>query len=431
MDPKLLEELFQKALAPIVADVAEMKRAKAASTPGAGVLGAAPNAPAVPGIDPTTPWSEQKQAIREAAYRSGIDPHEGRGLGFARIVRAIHEIRNSTDRGVTQERLASSLKRIGALAEEKSVRAMEASSFGDGGSFIPEMYSTDFINVLRAEAIFLSLNPVVVPLNEKGNMTFPSNTAASTGYWIGEGEAITKSQPSTGQVKLSAKKAGGLIPVSNDLLRYGGALVDQMLRDDLVKTIRLLADLAYIRGSGSSAQPRGVRYAVDQTNNVITAVNSLSPSLTQVDADLDKLDAALDDADVPEIRRGYMMNGRTKRYIRSLRDGLGGYPYRAEIDAGMLRGRPLRTTTQIPKNLGSGTNESELYLVEFTEAMAGIANDVRLDFDPNGTWVESGTTQSGFATDTSVMRAIVETDFQLRHNKGAAVLTAVKWGSPT
>lgn len=414
-----IEELLKKHVTPLNDEIAKLKRGTPATTPGIEMLG----------YKPELPWSEQTSEVRRRAYERGLDPHKGAGLGFARVIRGIYSIRRSVDRDLNQDRLAKVLEGFGAGEEAKAVRAMEASTFGSGGSFIPEVYASEFIAVLRAEAVFLSLNPTMLPLNERGNLTVPSVTAASTGYWIGESDTITKSEASTGQVKLSAKKAGALMPVSNDLLRYGGTLVDQMLRDDLVKTLRLLTDLAFIRGAGSSNQPRGLRYGVDQTNNVITAVNSTTPSLTQVDGDLDKLDAALDDSDVPEIRRAYIMHPRTRRYLRSLRDGVGGYVYRAELDAGMLRGRPVRVTTQIPKSGGGGTNESELYLCEMTEAMVGMAQDVRLDFDPNGTWVESGVTQSGFAADVSVMRAIVEVDFQLRHNKSAAVLTAVKWGA--
>ena len=49
-------------------------------------------------------------------------------------------------------------------------------------------------------------------------MQFPKLTAASTAYWVGEGSAITESQPTTGNLDLQAKKLGVFVNSTADFV---------------------------------------------------------------------------------------------------------------------------------------------------------------------------------------------------------------------
>ncbi|MDX1812649.1 MAG: phage major capsid protein, partial [Gammaproteobacteria bacterium] len=92
-----------------------------------------------------------------------------------------------------------------------------------------------------------------------------------------------------------------------------------------------------------------------------------------------------------------------------------------------LWGFPYGSTTQIPSNLGVGANESEVYLVDMADAVIGEAADIMLDISTEASYVENSTVKSAFSKDETVVRAISEHDFGMRHDASVSVITAVKW----
>jgi HK97 family phage major capsid protein len=111
----------------------------------------------------------------------------------------------------------------------------------------------------------------------------------------------------------------------------------------------------------------------------------------------------------------------------TIRDGNGNFAYRDEMLAGTLWGFPFGTTTAIPTNLGGGSDESEIYFVDFADAIIGEAQTLTVDASTEASYKSGGNLVSAFSKDQTVIRAIEEHDFAMRHDASVAVLTAVKW----
>src|SRR5262249_52378787 len=98
---------------------------------------------------------------------------------------------------------------------------------------------------------------------------------------------------------------------------------------------------------------------------------------------------------------------------------------------GTFWGKPWKQTTQIPITLGGGGDESEVYLVEFADAVIGESYQVTIDASSEASYIDpvTGDLVSAYSQDQTIVRAIHEIDFGMRHDESVAVLTEVKWFS--
>ena len=120
------------------------------------------------------------------------------------------------------------------------------------------------------------------------------------------------------------------------------------------------------------------------------------------------------------------MAPRTALYLMNLRDGNGNMAF-PEMANGMLRMKPFKMTTQIPTNLGGGT-ESELYLADFAQVVVGEHMGIEVAMSTEAAYVDgTGTMRAAFSRDETVMRAIVQHDIGMRHLAALAILTGVTW----
>jgi HK97 family phage major capsid protein len=165
--------------------------------------------------------------------------------------------------------------------------------------------------------------------------------------------------------------------------------------------------------------------------NFITS--TLVYTLATVAAELGGLVNKLDTANVPDFRRVWFMHPRSYNYLNNVQNSLGVYVYRDELSKGTLLGYPFKKSTQIPINLWDSTNGADkdcsfVMLVEMTDAMILDSMTMELAISREGSFVDtSGATQSAFQNDLTLIRAIAEHDFQMRHNASIAVDQNVRW----
>lgn len=308
------------------------------------------------------------------------------------------------------------------LNDPEGAKALAAGVGTSGGFIVPENYVSEIIEFLRAQSVVRRMNPLIVPMPQ-GTMTVPKLAGGASASYLGENTNLAVTQPQFGQLRLTARKLGALVPISNDLIRFATPSADTIVRDDLVRAIAQREDAAFIRDNGLSNAPKGLRYWAP-AGNIIPA--NASVSLTNTTMDLGKLVLALKNANVRMISPGWIMSPRTEEYLMNVRDGLGNFAYRPEMLNGRLRTWNYATTTQIPNNLGAGS-ESELYFADFADVVIGDVMTLRLDASTEAAYFDGTTVQAAFSLDQTVIRAIVEHDLGMRHDFSVGVLTGVTW----
>lgn len=394
----------------------------------------------------------------EAAASRGIGSRKGLAVGgmMRMVARAATTFTNPRDIAVAQYGENHPVTRAVS-------RALVVSIGASGGFIVPPDYVNEIIELLRPMAVVRGSNPRVIPM-PRGTMTLPGQATPATASYGGEASAITTSQQTVDQIVATYKKLMALVPVSNDMMRYADPAVDAFVRDDLVKVLALREDLAFLTGDGTLATPRGFlsfanawvvaqggtagtwlttgnsTAAVDGTagsaligangGNFVTSTESYN--LSTAASELGGLVNKLDTANVPDTRRVWFMNPRTKNYLYNVQNSLGVYVYREEMAAGKLLGYPFKCSTQIGityHDASSSNNDcSFVFLAEMDEVMILDSMSLELAVSREGTYVDgSGNTQSAFQKDLTLVRAIAEHDFQLRHDSAVAIDQFVRW----
>jgi len=112
-------------------------------------------------------------------------------------------------------------------------------------------------------------------------------------------------------------------------------------------------------------------------------------------------------------RAGWVFHPAMKRKIAQLVDNddrpLFTWDPTSKVPQAALLGFPWMTTTQIPINLGAGTNETEIYFCNWPELIIGEWFGLEL--------AVSTETSDAFAKNQMWIRAIQEVDIGLRHEE--------------
>lgn len=343
---------------------------------------------------------------------------EERGLRAGRLIRCLAAARGDAEK--------ASKHALKAFNDEAMAKALSSGDAAGGGFLVPPDYSSDIIELLRPAARVRSAGPLLLPM-PVGTVSIPKVTGGSTATYTGEGQNIPITQPAFGMLTLTWRKLTAMVPISNDLIRFATPNADAFVRDDLVRALALREDLAFLRGDGTQNTPKGFLHWAPAATNVSPANATIN--LTNTTIDLGSMINVLDEANVNIVRPAWFMAPRTKTFLLTQRDGLGNFAWRDEMVRGTLMGFPFFTTTQIPTNLGVGSDESELYLVEMTNAVLGESERLLIDASTEAAYWDGTALQSTYSRDQTAIRAIAEHDFGMRHDESVVILSTLKWGT--
>jgi HK97 family phage major capsid protein len=355
--------------------------------------------------------------------RTAPAPHDGApaevkqnrafGSRFAGVVRAL-----AASKGVISE----AIRYAEAAGDAEVAKALGTSSSSAGGYLVPSPIASEVIPALQAATIVRRMGAVPVPL-PNGIVNIPKIATAGAATWIGENANVGKTEPVFGNVQLSKKKLAALIPISNDLIRYSAPSVDSLIVNDTVRAIAAAEDSAYIRGAAAGNNPVGVKNLMHAS---MAVAMTATPDVAKVTSDLNKAVARVVAANVNLVKPGWMMSPRTFFYLKALRDSTGAKAF-PELGDGMLLGYPVGMTTQIPDNLGGGTNESEVYFANFSDLLIGEALELSVAVSDQAAYHDGSNVVAAFSLDQTVIRVILETDFAMRYDKSASMITGVTW----
>jgi HK97 family phage major capsid protein len=342
---------------------------------------------------------------------------EAAGVRAARFVKVLAAARGDVDKAgdiaVTQ---------YGEHRGAEIAKALTAGSLAGGGATIPQEFSSEIIELLRAGTVARKMGARQIPL-PGGSTTVPRMTGGGSASYVGESQDAPKSEATFGQMKLTAKKLSALTPVSNDLIKYASVAVDNMIRDDLIMSLQLAEDAAFLRGSGTEFTPRGIRNSLNAAN--VIAANA-TVNLANIMQDLGKAENALMNANVAMVNPGYVLNPPTYNYLKNLlnANGVRAFP---ELDQMRLRGYPVLFTTQVPSNLGGGGNESEIYFVNWVDFVIADVEAYDVKVSSEASYMDGATLVSAFSRDETVLNIIARHDCGMRYDRSAAVLTGAIW----
>lgn len=305
-------------------------------------------------------------------------------------------------------------------------RSLSAGNFADGGALIPEDLRSEILPLYTANTVIRKY-AMNVPM-PSGSITWPRQTSGVAPGYVPESGIAAVSTPALDQLKLSAKKLRVLTPITNDLMRYAGSQTDVWLRNRLATDFAVAEDAAFIRGTGSSATVKGIRYQALGTH--VTAETKAGAAVTLQELVTDLFDM-LDDLKSSNVPFGpawrWLSSPTAFSGIAQRLNSNGFFVFQNELIAGRLIGLGFDETTGVPSNLGGSSNQSEMYLIDYANVIVGDARGLELDFVPNATWDSGSGLVSGVSTDQSVFVGTLASDVGLAHDSAASVRTGVDW----
>lgn len=306
---------------------------------------------------------------------------------------------------------------------EGVVKALEEQTLSAGGALVPEDMMEDVIDLLRPASVVRRSGAVSVPM-PNGNLTMPYVDTGVTAQYIGESRCVPKDEPTFGQLVLQAKKLAVLVPISNDLLRDAMPQANEIVRNDMVQAASVREDLAFLRGDGTQFTPRGLTNWAGNTNA------QSGTTLQAITDDLGQAIFELENDNIPLVNGNWFFSPRTKKELMTIRDGNGNLVWAEEMARGSLMGFPYHISTQIPNNLGGGSNESEVIFADMSSVVIGENLSVSIDVSDSAAYEENSSVKSSFCYDQTVVRLIARHDFGCRQRGNeVATITGVTWGA--
>lgn len=346
------------------------------------------------------------------------------GKSLLDIAEAAYSETNSDLDGQLKHLLQQGSERLG---KEK---AMTVNNPASAGYLVNEVFATELIALLRADAVVRSLGAQVLPM-PGGKLTFNAQDVGAVVHYKSETANIVPSQPGFNQdVKLAEKELVGLVPMSYRLLDNADYSVDVIVRDDLAAAMASREDIAFIRGDGTADTPTGMRNRVFPAH-VIPDPFGATPSLQDVRAVFANMMLQMRRANMPSRRLGYIISPRTEAYLMTMTDGLGNPVFEREMIASRtIRNIPYRVTTQLPEDLGVSGVGTEIYLADFSQLIIGESKSMEFDVLLDAAYDNgAGTIVAGASSLQAVVRVVARHDFNTRYRKAIVVQSQVEWGS--
>jgi HK97 family phage major capsid protein len=226
-----------------------------------------------------------------------------------------------------------------------------------GGTLVQLPVLGELIDLQRNLEAFAAAGAQEMALPPNGRVQCPKLTGGSTAYWVGEGNAITDSTPSTGNLDLQAKKLGVLVKLNNELLRFASPSAEGLVRFDMARSAALKADQAMLEGTGGTQIKGVITYSGIGTHTAgTTGANGDTFQPTDVAAMEAKLPDAVDAPTAWVMRKSLfaaLMNRRADAV--SAADGKGAFLFRDNRSVSTSRPSELYGTPVVRSSQVSGT----------------------------------------------------------------------------
>jgi HK97 family phage major capsid protein len=233
--------------------------------------------------------------------------------------------------------------------------------------------SNEFVELLRPATIIGRIPGLRrVPFNIK----VPRGTQDPTAYWVGEGSVKPVSAMAFDSITLDFNKVAGIVPMTEELMRFSNPSSEALVRDGLVAAIAYLTDRDFL--DPTKAEVTGVSPA-----SVTNGVTPITASGTTADAmrdDIGSLLAAYLAANMGVGGLVLIMTSQQAMRLSLLRNTLGNREFPdIGINGGSLEGIPVIVSENI---VATGSSPVDGYpIVAINAPEVYLADDGGVDID--------------------------------------------------
>ena len=303
------------------------------------------------------------------------------------------------------------------MSMAREFKALSATNPAAGGYLIPEIYLDQIIELLYSKTVIFELGAQKVPM-ANGNLNIPKMTGGARATWGGEARKIAKTQPTYGNIRLSAKRLEAIVPQTRELLMSTNYSADQLFANDLTRRMELGLDFGAMFGKGGEFQPLGVftDKEVEHVDAKTLSNEDLADSNGKITADFPVfVRSKVLAKNVDDNKLGWAFNSVLEGYLMNLKTTTGAYIYRDEMNTGKLLGFPYRVSNQITTDT---TGLTELAFGNWADLLVGEQMGLETYTTLDGSWVdEEGNQHNAFEENLAATRALMYVDIAARHKE--------------
>ena len=258
-----------------------------------------------------------------------------------------------------------------------------------------------------------------------GNLNLPKMTSGARATWGGEARKISKSQPTFGNIKMSAKRLEAIVPQTRELLMSTDYSADALFANDLTRRMELGLDYGGMFGSGGEFQPLGIAKNKEVETVDATTLNNtdLASAGGKITADFPVwLVSKVLAKNVDDLGLGWTFNSFVEGYLKNLKTTTGDYIYREEMNGGKLLGFPYKVSNQIE----TASNKTTIIFGNWADLLVGEQLGLETYTPLDGSWTdENGVQHNAFEENLSATRALMYVDIAARHAESFIVVKNV------
>lgn len=221
----------------------------------------------------------------------------------------------------------------------------------------------EFLELLRPATILGKLDGLRrVPFNVR----IIGQTQGATVNWVGQGLAKPVSELALTSVTLGFAKIAGIVVITQELARFSSPSAEQLVRDDLVKTIAQFMDQQFIDpgvAAVANVSPASI-------TNGITPTQSTGATVALVTADVSALFRGFIAAGLAPTKGVWIMSASSALALSLLRTSQDIFAFpNINMTGGTFFGLPVVVSESVPHSTSAGSiiillDQSEVYIAD-------------------------------------------------------------------
>ena len=258
------------------------------------------------------------------------------------------------EREMSQELARSGSVIGGGLMVPMSVLTGQRSDTSDAPGLIgTDHMANQFIDTLRANTLLGRLGArFLTGLN--GNVSLPKKTANASFGWLAESAGATPSDLTVGNVQLSGKHVGGVVPMTFELMRQSSPAIEQLVRQDMLEGLALAIDNAGFNGTGLSNQPTGILNTAGVQTITLADTTGKVPTFSEVV----EMEGKLDEVNALMGNLAYAFRPAIHSALKTAKKDAGSGEF--VISGGEANGYKAYSSTQLPAKASLFGNYSDV-----------------------------------------------------------------------
>ncbi len=223
---------------------------------------------------------------------------------------------------------------------------------------------------------------------------YPKVTGYPTGGFYGEDASIPTGQPVLSAVQFTAKNWGLLIKVHNNLLRDAGDMTDAVIQGVFARAIEMMFLQSALYGTSGSGSFVGLDNAAGvQTLSAGSSTLSNYDLIAQAGEMVMSLNGNPDNI-------SSIMHPKVWRQLQLAKDTTG----QQLVKPNGIADWPMRNSTAVKLDYGTGSDETRLYVGDFSTVKLGVEGRYEMRLD-----------QTFAADDVTAFAMVIRADMQLFH----------------